>query len=234
MDGCDQIVGVGEMLVHESEDHVAAFRAIVGIHCDFPEEIFYLGILHGYCPEAVPEVVEGVDGVGTFLGVLIIYDDKGPSEFESLREEFAEESGREVEHVGSGDMWHTVDNPYVFAEDKPVSADYLAACGIPYDHLAARHRLHRVELVDVAFEACAASGVSESYLAQTADFAHCVWRVEGVDHIYFIVTFVGAGEQTVGSKFGLDQRTVYFVNNLFQSNFLVKTGDNGQWPVDEQ
>lgn len=61
VDGGDEIVGVGEVFVHEPEDHVAVFGAVIGIHRDLAEEVFDLRVFYDESAEAVPEVVEGVD-----------------------------------------------------------------------------------------------------------------------------------------------------------------------------
>ncbi len=52
---------VGEVFVYESEQHVAAFGGVGGIHRDLAEEVFDVGVFDHYRSEAVPEVVEGVD-----------------------------------------------------------------------------------------------------------------------------------------------------------------------------
>lgn len=117
--------------------------------------------------------------------------------------------------MGSGDARDTADEPDIFAENEPVSANDFARLRVPDDHLSAGNGQHGVEFVDIAVETCSASGVTERDFAESADFAHSDGSVESVYHVYFVVALVGSAEETVGGKFGFNQGRVYFGDYVF-------------------
>ena len=60
--GGDEVVVVGEVFVEEVENEVATFAVVAGVHGHFAEQMFDFGMENGQRPEAVPEVVECVEG----------------------------------------------------------------------------------------------------------------------------------------------------------------------------
>ncbi len=112
-------------------------------------------------------------------------------------------------------MRYAVVDPDVTAYYEAVATDYFLLFGVPYDHLSARDRLHCVELVDVAAESGATSGVAECYFAQAAYFAHGVRRVEGVYDVYEVSALVGGSQQAVVGQF-----VDYKLSRYFRYYFL--------------
>ena len=76
--------------------------------------------------------------------------------------------------------------------------------------LAARRR-HGVKFIYVAVETCAAAGITECDFPQSSDLTHGMGRIEGVNDINLVVTFVGMAQESVGRQFCLYQRGVYFL-----------------------
>ena len=72
LNGAHQPVAIGEMLVQEMEYHVAALFIVARIHGNLPEQVFDFGIKHCQRPQAIPQVVEHIDGLYALPGTLIL------------------------------------------------------------------------------------------------------------------------------------------------------------------
>ena len=79
------MVGIGEMLVEEVEQHVAALAVVARIHRELPEEIFDLRMQHCKGSEAVPKIVEGENRLRARFRRLIFQPYERAPEFYGLR-----------------------------------------------------------------------------------------------------------------------------------------------------
>ena len=64
----DQCLAVGEVETQEVEQQVAALSLVRGIHRHLAQQIFGVGVEHGECAQAVPEVVERENRLRTLVG----------------------------------------------------------------------------------------------------------------------------------------------------------------------
>ena len=86
MDGSDKFLMVGEVEVQERQQQVAAVDGIGGIHRHLAKEVFYLGVDNGEGAQAVPQVVEDEDALGSHTARLVFGSDKRASQFDGSRE----------------------------------------------------------------------------------------------------------------------------------------------------
>ncbi len=196
LDGAHEAVGVGEMLVQEVEYHVAALFGIARIHRYFAEKVAHLGVFHREGSQAVPKVVEGIEGFRSGACRLVFEAHERAAELDGERQIVADKFFREAEHVACGYARHQrFGKAYVVAGDEAVASEDEACLGVPHHKLQAG-RVHQVEFVDVAVLAGASSGGTERYLAQTSDLAHHIGAFTPVHDINLRVSFVGIAQET--------------------------------------
>ena len=97
-----EFVGVGEVFVEEVEYHVAARGGVARVHGYFAEEVARVGVDYGERTEAVPKVVEHIDGLCPGARALILGAHERASELDGVGQIVVEEALREAEHVAGG------------------------------------------------------------------------------------------------------------------------------------
>ena len=209
IDGRGKAVRVGEVLVHEIKDHVAALGGVFGIHRDFSEKVAHLGMDHRERSQTVPEIVEGEDGFGSGARRLVFGAHERAPEFYGIWEIVAYERVGKAEQVGCGQTRASVGvKAYVGADYVAVAADDHLVFRVP-DYKLAAGRVHQVEGVYVAVLPCASTGSAEGDFAQTAHLAHEVGARTSVEGVYDVSSLVGGAQLIVGSELGFEKRGVY-------------------------
>ena len=196
-DGSHQFFMVREIEMQESEQQVAAVNGIVGVHRHLAKEVLDFRMDDGEGSEPIPQVVEGKDAFSANFTRLVFGPYKRSPQLNGIGQVVVKKLLREMKHVRHGDAWCSIFvEPHVLAHDIPVGAYNHLFIGVPHQQLLAC-RLHKVELVDVAVLACAASRLPKRYLAQATYLAHGIWRVVGVDDIYLVAGLVGLSQQSL-------------------------------------
>ena len=95
-----------------------------------------------------------------------------------------------------------IDVPFRALQIAVASDDFLSF-RIPDDELLVAV-LADVKLVNVHLLACAATGLAESYLAQSTDLTHHVGGVVSRHNIYLVVAFIRQAQLALGSQLALE------------------------------
>ena len=171
-------------------------------------------MLHHHGRDAVPEIVQGIYGLGSGLRALVCGSHERASQLNHMRQVIPDELVRKMEHVGSGEIRLSVLlQGHIRTEDIPVSAYDRLRRRVPDDNLPVR-AVHSVELVKVKREAGTAPGLPERLLTQAAHFAQHIGRIVAVDDIDLVARLVGVAKLLVRCEFCLEQADAHGVNDL--------------------
>lgn len=224
MVGADEVAAVAEVLVEEVEDHVARKAVVGGVHGHLAEEV--LGIVEhdGEGGEAVEEVVEGEEALGIGTRGLVLDSNEGAAQLEGAGQVVVDEALGEVEHVGGGEDGLSLGiELHVGTVDVAVAADDLLGIGVPDDELLVGY-LHRIVLVDVDTQPCAATSGAEGGLAQTPYLLHYVGSVVGIDDVEVVAATVGVAQAALLGELGLEELFADGVYDSFHCRQVLSGG----------
>ena len=188
--GIYQVVGVGEVLVEEVENHVSSHSIVAWIHGELAEEVSYGWLYDDNCAESVPKIIKCEDAFPASKCALVLDCDEAAAQFDGPRSIVLHETFREAEHMtGSQDGLTVRGYLPVFAENVAVAAYDLFRFGVPYKDLLIAV-VAGVELVEVETLSRSASCCPECYFAKTSYLAYDMRGIVPSYDIDFVAALV--------------------------------------------